>query len=105
MDNVILMALRDILLGFFKNIFIEVPAGKAGFDALVKNLETSGQTISTRLGGIASSAANRTRLRHIVGIERWGQSRIRTLLGQALVMDEYDGYQPAESMDWNDLRE
>lgn len=101
------MALRDILLSFVKNIFIEGPASKTGFAALIKDLKVNGQTISTRLGGIASNAANRSRLRHIIGIERWGQSRMRTLSGQTLVLviDEYDGYQPAESLDWNDLRE
>ena len=33
-------------------------------------------------------------LRHVIGIERWGQSRLRRLLGGPVVRDEYDGYKP-----------
>ena len=99
------MALRDILLNLFKNLLIEGPAAKIGLTGLIPKLEVSGQEINTRLGGIANSASNRKQLRHIIGIERWGQSRLRTLQGQPLLQDEYDGYQPAETVDWNDLRD
>ncbi len=99
------MALRDILLNSFKNLLIEGPAKKKTLDELAAELERNGAALSTRFGGIANSANNRKQLRHITGIERWGISRLRVLAGQSYKPDEYDGYQPAESIDWNDLRE
>lgn len=99
------MALRDILLNLVKNLLLEGPAAKTGLDGLIQKLEASGQSINTRLGGIANSASNRSQLRHIIGIERWGLARLGTLHGKPLVQDEYDGYQPTETGDWNDLRD
>ncbi len=43
--------------------------------------------------------------RHIIGIERWSQSRLRLFLGGELVMDEYDTYQPAADLDMAALTE
>lgn len=99
------MALRDILLNLFKNLLIEGPAKKKTLDDLAAELEMNGAALVTRFGGVANSANNRKQLRHITGIERWGQNRLRVLTGQSYKQDEYDGYQPAESIDWNDLRE
>lgn len=99
------MSLRDILLNIVKKVLIEGPAKKKTADEWITQLEHNGHALFTRLGGIANSAFNRTRLRHIIGIERWGQNRLRALSGQPFTQDEYDGYQPAESIDWNDLRE
>jgi hypothetical protein len=42
----------------------------------------------------SDTTRNRQTASHIVGIERWGQQRLRSLLGEPPVMDEYDGYRP-----------
>jgi hypothetical protein len=38
-------------------------------------------------------------LRHLTGIERWGQRRLQILLGAAPIQDDYDGYQPNADLD------
>lgn len=35
---------------------------------------------------------------HVIGIERWCQSRLRVFLGEPLRMDEYDGYRPGPEL-------
>jgi hypothetical protein len=38
-------------------------------------------------------------VRHITGIERWSQNRLRCFLGTAYARDEYDSYQPGPALD------
>ncbi|MCJ7624103.1 MAG: hypothetical protein MUO76_11415 [Anaerolineaceae bacterium] len=40
---------------------------------------------------------------HIIGIERWGQRRLRVALGEPFELDEYDEYQPSEDLGWEEL--
>ena len=42
-------------------------------------------------------------LSHIIGIERWGQSRLRVFLGEPFTQDEYNGYRPARDVPWDEL--
>jgi len=48
---------------------------------------------------------NYKRLNHIIGIERWGQQRLKVALGTPFVMDEYDGYRPPFGLSWNELQD
>lgn len=66
---------------------------------LTRGAEQDGQTITTYLADKADTPQNRQQLRHIIGIERWGQRRLQTMLGEPPIQDEYDGYQPAETLD------
>ena len=43
-------------------------------------------------------------LTHLIGIERWGQQRLRVALGEPLALDEYDPYRP-EGEDWAGLQQ
>ena len=99
------MALRDVLFSVFRDLFVERPARTASLQELSNKLLASGQTLSTRFGGIANRDANREALRHIIGIERWAQHRLRMFLGEPFVRDEYDSYCPPDSFSWNDLRD
>ena len=42
-------------------------------------------------------------MRHIIGIERWGQRRLATILGESAIDDRYDRYQPDAVLDWDAL--
>ena len=42
---------------------------------------------------------------HIIGIERWGNSRLKVALGEPLMMDEYNNYRPAREATWHELKE
>jgi hypothetical protein len=99
------MAIRDVLLSVFRDLFVERPARKTSIKELSDKLSASGQTLSTRFGGIANRDANREALRHIIGIERWAQQRLRMFLGEPYARDEHDGYRPPDMYSWNDLRD
>jgi hypothetical protein len=94
------------LLGdLFRNLSIRYPARGLALAELTTRLERSGAALTARCDRAAGTNGQRARLRHVIGIERWGQRRLATFLGQGPVMDEYDGYQPADTLDWPTLRE
>jgi hypothetical protein len=72
---------------------------------LIDRLEKSGQKLGDRLAQAGDNALSRRQIRHIIGIERWGQRRLRTFLGESAVQDEYDGYRPAETLSWEQYRD
>ena len=76
---------------------LEKPAGRSSFTDLSQGLERGGTFLAQRAARAADTADNREVLAHIIGIERWGQSRLQVALGQReFVRDEYRGYRPAE---------
>lgn len=93
------------MFGVFRELFVERPARKTSLNELSEKLTASGQALVTRFGGIANRDANREALRHIIGIERWAQQRLKVFLGERYAADEYDGYRPPDHYTWNDLRD
>ncbi|AXG99166.1 DinB family protein [Deinococcus wulumuqiensis] len=76
---------------------LEKPAGRSSFTDLGQGLERGGTFLTGRAERAADTPENREVLAHIIGIERWGQSRLQVALGQReFVRDEYRGYRPAE---------
>lgn len=66
-------------------------------------LVKSGEVINGRFQSSTDTDKHHNIGRHIIGIERWGQSRLRVFIGEKLVMEEYDGYQPAAELDMSNL--
>ncbi len=93
----------NIVSFLFRTVF-QLRVRNKSVDQLINQAVESGSQISTQLAQKADTPQNRQQLRHIIGIERWGQSRLRTILGAPLVQDEYDGYQPPPTLDFNALR-
>lgn len=84
---------------------LEAPAGRSSYTDLGQGLERGGLTLAGRAGRAADTPANRELLSHIIGIERWGQSRLRVALGErTFERDTYQGYRPAEGTSLQDLR-
>lgn len=98
------MTLKTRLANFFKERVIERPAAKLSLDQHIERLRETGVSVAERLAGKGDSPRNRKQLAHIIGVERWGQSRLRTLAGEPFARDEYDGYRPSPMLDWNDLQ-
>ena len=94
--------LRSII-GFVLRQMVERPARKATLDQLIANLETHGASLERRLTEKDDAPERREKLRHIIGIERWGHSRLRTLDGAPFTRDEYDQYQPEATQSWPEL--
>ncbi len=74
-------------------------------DQLIQGATAGGQTIDSHLTGKPDTPQNRQQMRHVIGIERWGQRRLQTVLGEPTIKDEYEGYQPDESLDLAALRQ
>jgi hypothetical protein len=80
------------------------PARQQSLADLAAKMQKSGQTLEQLLATVSDAYANYDCLAHIIGIERWGQRRLRVALGEPLIMDEYDAYRPSIALFWDDLR-
>lgn len=59
---------------------------------LARRLEVSREPVEARVFGAADTPANREAINHLLGIERWGQRRLRVALGAPFERDSYRGY-------------
>ena len=84
---------------------LEAPAGRSSYTDLGQSLERAGTTLAGRAARAADTEANREVLAHIIGIERWGQNRLRVALGRKLYeSDSSQPYRPAPTMGLPELR-
>jgi len=98
------MRIQDLFRNFFVHTFIERSAQSKSMRDLIKELQNEGEKLDQKLARAPDSPRNRTQLNHIIGLERWGQSRLHSALGNPLLADEYEGYRPAAELSWDDLR-
>lgn len=92
-------------MGVLSFLFLEWPVRRKTAHQMAETLARSGAALQHRFVKMADSTRNRQVLNHIIGIERWGQNRMRVALGEALVRDEYNGYRPARETDWATLQQ
>ena len=86
------------------NAFLDRSFKGLSSDEAAERLAASGRALEAKWAGMSDTSEHRRLLRHIVGIERWGQSRLRVALGAPLAMDEYDDYQPPADAAWSELQ-
>jgi hypothetical protein len=98
------MSLKNWITSMATGMFLERPAQKLTLAGHADQLKKSGHALRQQFGQVKGTDANRAQLRHIIGIERWAQSRLQTLLGEPLRDDEYDGYCPSAEAGWDALR-
>jgi hypothetical protein len=98
-------SIKNWLVHTAASFVLERPARKKTFAELIDKLEQSGQAIEAQAAAAVDNAANREQLRHISGIERWGQRRLRVFLSKTFIQDEYDGYQPVATLNLAQQRE
>ena len=98
--------IRDYIKGLVVGVMLERPARRQSLVAHLGKLKEAGEKLEARLGRAAGSPKDQETLRHIIGIERWGQHRIAQVAegGAAgdMVMDSYRPYRLAEE-EWNAL--
>jgi hypothetical protein len=85
-------------------LIFDKPARATTLAQLAETMQAAGQAVEDKLSQADDSYANYDCLAHIIGIERWGQRRLQTALGEPLLMDEYDAYRPSIALFWDDLR-
>jgi hypothetical protein len=96
------MAFKDSIAQLIAGLFLENPAKSKSFAQLRSALESSGIQMQARL---ESGKANPELLRHVIQIERWGQNRLRSSLGEVpFVQDGSSAYAPDAALGWDELK-
>jgi hypothetical protein len=93
------------LLDFVGNLVFQRPGDKAGMGKLIYELTINGKTLVACVREAEGNLGQEEVLRHIIGIERWGQRRLKVALGEKFVEDEYNPYRPPNSHNWQHLIE
>ena len=99
-----IMGLADSVRQMAAGVFLERPGRGKSLDQWSAALEKNGAAIDQRAGNGKDEVKAAKVLRHISGIERWGQSRLRVFLGAPFARDEYDGYQPGTDLTLDEQR-
>jgi len=98
------MAVRDNLYHFAGNLAFNLTAGGKSPAQWAQRLADNGRKLETTFAATPQTEFNARVLNHIIGIERWGQRRLRVALGEPFVRDEYNGYRPAREASWDELK-
>lgn len=99
------MGLRDTLTGAVSGLMLERPLKNKDMAEIAQEFDLAGGRLKRTFAAAKDNPDNRRLLSHIVGMERWGQSRLRVALGEPLTMDEYDGYRPPREATWPALQD
>ena len=90
-------------------LLIELPAKRRTFEEMAQKLVVSGQRLEMRLAKAEGTPEQKRTLRHIVGIERWGQRRLWLAVrygGESAddaFSDAHHAHKPADAATWDEL--
>jgi hypothetical protein len=99
------MGLIERAFNLLGDLLLERPAQGKTLADFRREIESAGRDALQRLAVVDDTVENVEALRHIIGIERWGQRRLRVALGEPLIMDESDRYYPPTETSWDQLRQ
>jgi hypothetical protein len=91
------------ILNSLKHLFRQPSCDDLTLAQLADHLEENASLLAKHLRTARDSDANRAQLRRVIGVERWGQTRLKVFLGEALVDDTPDDHRPLEHLDWDML--
>ena len=97
------MGLKERLSHFAGRVYFDRPARKLSLAEHAAELRRSGEDLRARLARAEGDEKQWARLRHVIGIERWAQSRLRVFLGAAFVSAGHRVHLPAEDASWAEL--
>lgn len=86
------MSIVSKVIGRVLRRFMERQARGRDWSELAENLAAAGDDLAKRMRDAPDTPHNREVAQHIVGIERWGQRRLRVALGQPFVLDGHRPY-------------
>ena len=94
----------SLLTTIMRQLMFERPARKLDYGDFARILREKGGAVEARIEKGNGEGKQHSALTHVIGIEKWAQSRVRAGLGEPLNMDEeYTVYRPAKGTDWSDL--
>lgn len=99
------MGLIERALHLLGNLLLERPTQGKTLADFRREIESAGRDALQRLAAADDTPENVEALRHIIGIERWGQRRLQVALGEPLIMDESDRYYPPTNTGWDQLQQ
>lgn len=99
------MAIVEQIKNIVTEVALERPGRKYTLEQWAERLAASLTKIEARAAQTGNPEAARRILRHVTGIERWGQSRLRVFLGEPFSHDECDGYAPGDDQSLEQLVE
>jgi hypothetical protein len=91
------MRLLQRIIGLARRPMAERYARGRGIEQLAAELAASGRSMDARLVGLPDTPGHRAALAHWIGIERWGQRRLRVALGEPFQADGHRPYRPDEA--------
>ena len=89
------MTIRANVLHFIAGLVFERPVRSLSADQLRLRLSNGGTTVVAAMRAASDTPTNQGIATHIIGIERWGQARVRELHTGTHTVEEYDHYRPA----------
>jgi hypothetical protein len=99
------MRLLQRTIGLMRRPMAERHARGRDLGQLGIELEASGRVMDARLSGLPDTPGHREVLAHWIGIERWGQRRLRVALGEPFLDDGHHPYKPDEADGTEALRQ
>jgi hypothetical protein len=98
------LSLMSFLLHAVGGLFFDRPAQRYTKDALLGRLETQQTKLVEKFRSSPQTPRNASVFTHIIGIERWAHTRLRTRLGAPLrATEEYDQYRPPNTTPFYEL--
>ncbi|MGB1285424.1 MAG: hypothetical protein ACPG7F_02730 [Aggregatilineales bacterium] len=84
---------------------LERPASSRDIPDFIQELADSGMRINQRIRACEHNDKNHRVVTHIIGIEKWSQSRLKVAAGADYRQDEYDVYRPPQDTRWDDMND
>ena len=97
--------MANILIRCFAWLLFERNTKGKSYADNKRQLEESATLVQSMIDEASDNEKSRQELLHIIGMERWMQSRMKVVLGEPFTQEEYDGYRPPEDAGWQDLKQ
>jgi hypothetical protein len=89
------VTIRSTMLHFVAGLVFERPVRTLSADQLRMRLSDGGNIVVAAMRAASDTSTHQRIATHIIGIECWGQARLRELLTRSHTSEEYDRYRPA----------
>ncbi len=91
------------MLSKLKNLFGESSASDLTLDQIADRLHEDATPLAKHLSTARDNDTNRAQLSRAIGAERWGHTRLKAFLGEALSEDTPDSLRPLDHLNWDML--
>ncbi len=93
----------SLITRLISGIMFERPARNRSYQDFIRILRDKGAAVEARIAKGNGDEKQHKVLTHLIGIEKWAQSRVRVALGEPFKQEEYNVYRPAQATAWADL--